>query len=370
MNMQIERNGRVFCIQQTTEGGADASHGSCILYQAHLNGACINALGIGGVGTDPEYRRAGLVRNFLQKANELAASENCPITVLHPFSFAYYRKFGFERVADHRILEFPITALEFVPRYEKLIRCTGAEAAELTALYNTFAQTRNLMFRRSEDYPWPLEHGAIYLSRDAHGTADGYLFYEIENHLNINHMERGVLHVREFAFTSPAALDRLLGFMRMFDGELERVVLHNTAMAPEVERRLRHYTHTTITVLPDLMVRINDVEAILKAVRYPMAKGSFTVKVTDAPATADTAETILGVWQVTYENGTAEVLRLADDAACDLCADRRAFAQLVFGYESYGADAARYMHGVALYGDCDAFFRAFPNRPCGLFEHF
>lgn len=370
MELAVNKEINVYRISHNDEAGRSVSRGSCVLYKAHLNGAVVNAIGIGGVGTDPEYRRAGLVRAFLEKANEIAALENCPVTFLHPFSFAYYRKYGFERVADHRILEMPIGALDFVPRYEKLTRCTPQDAPVLEELYNRFAADRNIMFVRS-GYPWPLEDPArrIYLSHDENNCADGYILYDTENHLNVNHMERGVLHVRELVFTTPAALDKLFGFMRMFDGELERIVLHNTAMTPEAERRLRHYTHTKITVLPDLMVRINDVEAVLKAVRYPDAAGSFTVKVTDA-GDGKTEPQALGIWRVSYHNGTADVLPLAQDAACDLCADRRAFAQLVFGYESYGADAARYMPGVVLHDDCADFFRAFPNRPCGLFEHF
>ena len=370
MELTVTKTNNIYRIDHNDETGRSVSRGCCVLYKAHLNGAVIDAIGIGGVGTDPEYRRAGLVRTFLEKANGIAAQENCPITLLHPFSFSYYRKYGFERVADHRILEMPISALDFVPRYEKLVRCTPQDGPVLDDLYNRFARTRNIMFARS-GYPWPLEDPArrIYLSHDETGCADGYLLYETEKHLNVNHMERGVLHVRELVFTTPAALDKLFGFMRMFDGELERVILHNTAMAPEAEHRLRHYTHTHITVLPDLMARINDAEAVLKAVRYPDTAGCFTVKVTDA-GDGKAAPQLLGVWQVRYENGIADVQRLADDAACDLCADRRAFARLVFGYESFGADTARYLPGVTLHSDCSDFFRAFPNRPCGLFEHF
>lgn len=371
MDVMVEKRNGGFFMTQAASGCSNASRGFCAVRRAHLNGALVNALTVGGVGTEPEYRRMGLVRNFLAEVEKLAEREDCPITVLHPFSFAYYRKFGFERVADHRILEMPVGALDFVPRYEKLFRCTAADAKQLDALYNAFAKKRNLMFERC-GYPWPLEDTAkrIYLSRDENGCADGYILYDIENHLNVNHMERGVLHVRELVFTSPAALDRLFGFMRMFDGELERVVLHNTAMAPEIERRLRHYTHTGITVMPDLMVRINDVEKILCAVQYPAEKGRFTVKVTEKDATAFSAPKTCGVWCVEYENGSAQVSRMGSDTSCDLAVELQAFTQLVFGYESTGADAARYMHGVEIVTDCADFFRAFPNRPAGLFEHF
>ena len=372
MQMNIEKREHGYHIFHADEDGRSVSRGTILRYGLHLNGAELKAFGIGGVGTDPEYRRMGLVRQFLAKAFALAEEEGCAATVLHPFSFAYYRKFGFERVADHRILEFPVRALDFVPRYEKFKRCSSADAAELNTVYNTFAAGRNIIFARSNGYGWPLEHISqkVYLSRDESGAADAYIIFETETPLYVNHIANAVLHVREFGFTTPAALDKLLGFMRMFDGQVETVILHNTAMAPEVELRLRHYTHTKITIVPDLMVRIHDVEAVLKAVRYPVAAGRFTVRVTEPENTSHSAAKTTGVWLVTYENGTAQVTRLADDAVCDLEADIPAFTRLLFGYESYGADAARYMPGVVLHDDCADFFRAFPNRPCGLFEHF
>ena len=46
------------------------------------------------------------------------------------------------------------------------------------------------------------------------------------------------------------------------------------------------------------------------------------------------------------------------------------FAQLVHGFQSYGKQTAQYARGIVLHNDCDDFFRAFPNRPCGLYDLF
>ena len=139
--------------------------------QVHINGlesvmvvngnvvACCGA--VGGVGTEPEYRRGGLVREIFTEMAAECDRRAIPLTILHPFSFAYYRAFGFERVADHRVLEFPITAMSFVPRYPDLIRCTGdTHNAELAEVYNTFAADgRHLLFKRSPNH-FPTADGA------------------------------------------------------------------------------------------------------------------------------------------------------------------------------------------------------------------
>jgi predicted acetyltransferase len=59
--------------------------------------------------------------------------------------------------------------------------------------------------------------------------------------------------------------------------------MENIAMIPEVELRLRNYMHTSITILPDIMARINDVKLFFESIPYPNEAGSFTVKTAEPP---------------------------------------------------------------------------------------
>ena len=93
------------------ENGQRMSSGGLTVRPIHFSGREILCGAVGGVGTEPEYRRGGLVREIFTEMAAECDRRAIPLTVLHPFSFAYYRAFGFERVADHRVLEFPITAL-------------------------------------------------------------------------------------------------------------------------------------------------------------------------------------------------------------------------------------------------------------------
>ena len=115
----------VLHVTAVNENGERMSSGGITFRTIHFAGREIICGGIGGIGTDPEYRRGGLVREVIAEMAKECDRRAVPLTILHPFSFAYYRNFGFERVADHRVLEFPITALNFVPRYPDLTRCTG-----------------------------------------------------------------------------------------------------------------------------------------------------------------------------------------------------------------------------------------------------
>ena len=350
------------------------SWGAASLAQVHLNGALLPAAKIGGIGTEPEYRRKGLVRQLFSGVWEYVEEKKIPVSLLHPFSFSYYRKFGYERVSDHRILEFPMQALDFVPRYADVVRCVAPQRAEdLAKVYNQFSQHRNIMFRRSPETAYMgagSPQAEVYLVYSEAGEAEGYIVLNREQYYDVNRMVSVNLHVRELCFTSPEALLKLLGFLRMYEGQMDSIKVHNCAMSPELETALRHYTHTKITVIPDIMARIHDVEAVLKAVKYPNTPGRFTVRVREPQSTGHNPDKTDGCWRVTYGNGTASVERLDENAPCDLDCDISAFTRLIFGFDSIGVETARYLPGTKVYTSCEDFFRAFPNRPGGLFEHF
>lgn len=357
-----------------TPEGTTLSGGTLSFRTLHFAGKEIPCGLVGGVGTDPEYRRGGLVREIFSEMAKACTERAIPLTILHPFSFSYYRKFGFEHIADHRVLEFPITALDFAPRYPDLIRCReDAYGEELATVYNTFAaQGRHLLPKRSShSFPTRDASRKVYLSLDKEGKPDGYIILEIENYFSVNRMVSVNLHVHELVFLTPEALTKLFGFIRMFEGEMETVKLHNTAMAPEIDLCLRHYMHTKITVIPDLMARINDVKAFFEAVPYPAEPGSFAFRAAEPATSPWTGERTEGIWRVDYEGGKATVTKLPDDTTdYDFSADIPALTRLVFGYESYGYDTARYTENTVWHTHAPDFFRAFPRRPAGIFEHF
>ena len=68
------------------------------------------ALCIGGVSTRPEYRRLGCVRRIFDQVFSLAPERGWAVSLLHPFSFSYYRKFGYERIADCIVSRAPSNA--------------------------------------------------------------------------------------------------------------------------------------------------------------------------------------------------------------------------------------------------------------------
>lgn len=127
---------------------------------------------------------------------------------------------------------------------------------------------------------------------------------------------------------------------------------------------LKHYTHTSYTVVPDISARVLNTETLLASNTYPKKEGGFTIRV------IDDLPTVKGVYKVSYGGGECRVERLCESASVDAVLTAPAFVQLVYGYHSLDARNAKYIDGFEICSDCEELFRAFPKKPCGIFEHF
>lgn len=361
-----------FYLFEFLEGDVSMSHAKLWIKNINLGSAVFKAGLICSVGTSPECRRGGYVKRLLGKMYSFCRERGVDICLLHPFSNSYYRKYGFERVSDHRILSFPMSVLSCVERYPELVRCNAKERnADLCRVYNSFSKGRNIMPLRDESYAFVTKDDKkrVYISYGEKGEADGYIIYSVEAEFDVNRMARGVLNVYELGYTCPEAMKKILGFMRMFDGEAETAVLHNVAMMPELELFLRDYEMICIRVVPDCMARINNVKAVLENIKYPEPL-SFSVRVTD-PFPAEGAEGLsCGSWRVDFDGSQTVVTELGAEDGVDVELDIPSLSRFVFGYEVYSRQVAQYCHNTKFLTDAEGFFKAFKNTPCGVFEHF
>lgn len=350
-------------------GGERESWMSYHTLESYYCGKKISSVAIAGVGTRPECRRGGNVRVMLQEIEKMAPERGWVVSLMHPFSFSYYRKFGYDKIADHKIIRFPIEKLDFLPRCPDFVRVASPEtAADCVKVFTKFSEMRNVAFPRYGTANFPTEavkdNKATYVRYDDRGEPYAYVSLEWFRHFEVNRAASDGLHVVEFGFTCPQALRDVLGFVRMFEGQDREVIIDNCAMAPEMDAMLKHYMHTDYTIVPDIGCRIFDVPAILKANYYPAEHGAFTVRVyDDLPYTN-------GVYEVEYQNGSARVKKLDDSADADVEAPMPAFTQLMYGYDEYDPFRATFLDGVRVNDPASDFFKVFHKKHNGIFDHF
>ncbi len=345
------------------EDGETISTGNFTFTKTSYGQEMIDSLLVAGIYTPVEYRRGGNVRKMLSYMHDYAQEHDIAVSLLHPFSFSYYRMFGYEKVADHLMIRCPLRMIDFVPRRCLFQPYNESMYLDLVSVYERFAKGRNLLLMKNEIKVYNRDRQSVYICYDG-SEPTAYIIYSTDQNLDVNHYVEGVITVHEIAYTSPSALLEIFSFLRMFEGEFDTLAFANCAACPEVDLLLKHYTHTSYRLLPDLMAKVLNTEKMLSMQEYPVKEGEFILRVVDE------MPTVAGTYKVEYGGAESRVTRLADPACPTITMNASALARTIYGYDGLNSAVARYIDGVQIEGDCEEFFQAFPKKPCGMFEHF
>ena len=161
--------------------------------------------GIAGVCTWPEHRRKGYVASLLAELLVRMREQQQSISMLHPFSFAFYRRYGWETYVERKHYEMDSSLLPARKPFEGSIERTH-NIDLLMDTYEQYAQQYNGMLSRSKAW-WEdrisnkkQNHYAIY--RNHNGDIEGYIIYEVmQSEMKIHECialhaeaERGIWH--------------------------------------------------------------------------------------------------------------------------------------------------------------------------------
>ena len=346
------------------EGEEKFSSGTFRFRNTAFGDGYIKTMTAGAVATPVHLRRGGNVRKIFEYAHSLAYESGAAAAILHPFSFAYYNKFGYEKVADHLIVSCPIRYIDFVPRRCSLVPCTDKNISDLIPVYEQFLKGRNLLFERKLTEQFTRYKDALIYIYYNGTTPEGYIIFNTEKVLHTNHFEEGKMLVREMVYTTPTALSELLSFIRMYEGELEDVEFLNLAMTPEADILLRNYTHTKYRLLPDIAAKVINTKLLLGALALPKAEGALSLKVTDGDFGAS------GSYLLEWGGTDSQVTALPDEKETDATVSAKALARLAFGYDVVNKTTLPYFRDVEITKNQEGFISAFPKKCCGIFEHF
>ncbi|MDT8859551.1 GNAT family N-acetyltransferase [Alkalihalobacillus sp. MEB130] len=287
-----------------------------------LNGKKIKMGGIAGVATYPEYRRNGYVKGMLTHILKSMREDGYTISMLHPFSVAFYRKFGWELFTDQLTVTMKNTDLKFQQEAsEKVQRYSNSVAvSELKAIYEQYGKKFNGMLVRSDDW-WKKivkdKHVAIYTNQAK--QLNGYFTYVVKDKK---------MKVEEFVALNGEARRGLWNYICQHDSmidELEMILEEREPLLfsldePRVKRELTPY----------FMTRIVDVEAFLHQYRFNWQDDEETVlQITDAYAPWNNQTFLLKDGEITVMNKSQR----EEKRASTLCLSINALAAILFGYK-------------------------------------
>jgi predicted acetyltransferase len=177
--------------------------------------------GIAGVATWPEHRRGGKIARLLGCCLEEMRAKGQTVSFLAPFSFAFYRKYGWEIYTEHKKYTIPTALLPVIKDSVGTIRRIGAEEWKLLQpLYEVYASRYNGSLCRDESWWKELisarAKGQIAVWFDNAGAPMGYLMYSVKNR---------ELKADEMVYLNETARWQLWRFIGHHDSMIDRVVL-------------------------------------------------------------------------------------------------------------------------------------------------
>ena len=315
---------------------------------------------VGGVASKPEYRRLGGVREIFNKVFTYSREKGAHISILFPFSIGYYRKFGYETIFSYINAECSFKVFERIERFSQLTLATIEHKDILSDIYKTLTLKNHMMFTREngKDFcfePYKKSKFTYFYSEE---NSKGYITFT-------PHRPTRTLNVEELLFTDKNVLAKLLGFLRMYEGNYDFVSFTKLPLNSPVfsiigdennlVKRTLHYGGSG---------RILDITAVLSANEYPMEKGSFSLKITDEQIPENN-----GIYTVEYENGVGTVRKNESDFY-DLSLDAPAAARVLLGGEGLNADQISYIPNTEVKTDCKDFAKAFPARTTLFYDSF
>lgn len=281
--------------------------------------------GIAGVATWPEYRRKGWVAGLLKHALEEMNRNKQSISFLHPFSFGFYRKYGWETYVEFKRYKVPTAHLPLKKATPGTIRRGDPGLSILKEVYSAYAERYNGTLVR-DDARWEnsvLVNGtsqkAVYY--DEADAAQGYLLYEVkENKFTI----------KEIIYLNEEARQGLWTFIANHDSMIQEVTLQ----APASDTLAFQLDNPRIQqeIVPYFMARIVSVEQFIS--QYPFASQDSPVQIvlqvedTHAPWNE-------GVWQLNVAmNGTASIWKTSEPITDDqtIKVDIQSLTAVLMGY--------------------------------------
>jgi predicted acetyltransferase len=254
--------------------------------------------------------------------------EGTDFSVLWPFEYEFYRRFGWAKANDYTQVTLPAEALAAVapdPAGE-FVRLDADDWAALEAVRDEWA-TEALAVRRSEAFwrgrlftSWRSDPYVYGWERD--GDLRGYLLYRVEDG---DDGEGKTMAVEELAGVDREATDHLYRFCRNHDSQVESVRLRRGGDTTLLDR-LTDPRAATVERKPGPMVRVVDVERALSALSYPAdVSGTLTLSVADPRCDWND-----GRFELSVADGRGSVRRLSppsDGAAAGAETDTDAAAE-------------------------------------------
>lgn len=251
-------------------------------YHSLFCGRLVKLCGIGGVVTDPTSRSGGNIRKIFETDLPRMYDQGFVFSVLYPFSYYFYGKFGYTWTEFWRHAEINRENLrKDLCQADEIIRVLpGEDDQGMRVIHEQYIADKNLPILRDDaawenirsGTPWEKMKYAYVLRIG--GTPVAYWIGQMEKQ---NHV--GTMRILDMAWTCPQGMQAIFAMMRGMN-ELEKVIMR-TYPGFDPRNVVTEAYDVSIPTPGIGMTRIVHVEKALALLPVPVVAGKVTIHVTD-----------------------------------------------------------------------------------------
>lgn len=297
-----------------------------------IHGKVMSMGGIGYVSSYPETRGKGYVKQLFIEVLAKMNRDGMVLSYLDPFSYPFYRKFGYELAFNQVQYQIKASNMPRVERYLGHMKRTDWESSKevLKQIY-----TEKMAFSigpvKRPDWIWERdlmrnEHEKIALYKDTEGEAKGYICY----HADAENATRFI--VDELVYLTQEAFIGVWQFIASHQSTFETFIY--TAHEDEDFLDLFPNPRMTNEIKPFMMARIVNIQDFL--MQFPFkekAQTTFYLRVID-----EFADWNHGLWQVELRKTGRKITRVSDETKINraeiLSATIQTWSQLFLNYRT------------------------------------
>lgn len=241
-------------------------------------GKCVKMGGIGAVSSFPHAREKNYIRDLLKEILLKMHNENQIFSMLDPFYYPFYKKYGWEWAITKKIVEIDINDLSHFEEQDYRMKPINIKQLEkIKILFNNyFSKYNGTIIRpqfRWDNYFERINNKKLF----CYGVFDelqelkGVISYTIKDRL---------LNVEELVYDSLSVKKQLLRFMYKHRAQVDSIIM----VVPENDESLLLLKNPrqNVKLKQSMMVRIVDVKRMFEMFDYKGSNDfSFTIKIND-----------------------------------------------------------------------------------------